>query len=167
MEFLLAPFAMPYPPFAELGQINRLVPFTRSLDAMPLVVRGLGAGRWSVEVDGSRLTEVSAADLAAGIDLRLRSPKSEKIDELNQRYRQEEHVLRDIAKVEFMMFCAKVDPKDSAAVQAWMERYLETGQARNISKLFIKIARLRADAPDRYAALLRRAKEELEELGIR
>ena len=49
----------------------------------------------------------------------------------------------------------------------WMERYLETGQARNISKLFIKIARLRADAPDRYAALLRRAKEELEELGIR
>ena len=157
MEFLLAPFAMPYPPFAELGQINRLVPFTRSLDAMPLVVRGLGAGRWSVEVDGSRLTEVSAADLAAGIDLRLRSPKSEKIDELNQRYRQEEHVLRDIAKVEFMMFCAKVDPKDSAAVQLWMERYLDEVRTKPwfgyYTNLFAEYYRLKAGEADCRTAL--------------
>lgn len=157
VEFQLVPFAMPYPPFAELGEVNRLVPFSRSLDSMPLVVRGLGAGRWSVEVDGARLTEVSAADLAAGIDLRLRSPKSEKIDELNQRCRQEEGVLRNIAKVEFMMFCAKVDPKDSAAVQSWMERYLDEVRTKPwfgyYTNLFAEYYRLKAGEADCRTAL--------------
>ena len=49
----------------------------------------------------------------------------------------------------------------------WMELYLESGKPKNISKLFVKIARLKADAPDRYAALSRRAEEELKELGVR
>lgn len=85
------------------------------------------------------------------------------------------YAVRRLSQILRMRLAAKDFPLDEktrneAGIQLqlhWMERYLETGQARNISKLFIKIARLRADAPDRYAALLRRAKEELEELGIR
>lgn len=85
------------------------------------------------------------------------------------------YAVRWLSQILRMRLAAKDFPLDEktrneAGIQLqlhWMEHYLETGQAKSISKLFVKIARLRADAPDRYAALLRRAKEELEELGIR
>ena len=85
------------------------------------------------------------------------------------------YAVRRLSQILRMRLAAKDFPLDEktrneAGIQLqlhWMEHYLETGQAKSISKLFVKIARLRADAPDRYAALLRRAKEELEELGIR
>ena len=48
----------------------------------------------------------------------------------------------------------------------WMEIYLETGQAKNLSGLFVEIARLKANNPEKYAMLFRQAEEELQELHI-
>lgn len=48
----------------------------------------------------------------------------------------------------------------------WIEVYLKSGKAMNISKLFVEVARLKADAPEKYARLSRKAEEELAELAI-
>lgn len=47
-----------------------------------------------------------------------------------------------------------------------MEMYLETGQARNISKLFVEITRLRADAPEKYTKISNQLRKYLIEFDI-
>lgn len=124
-EFHLAPRAMPYPPFPESDAVDALVPFTRNLNRMPLSVHGLEAGTYAVEVDGALLAEVPAARLAEGIDLHLKSPKSEKIGELNLRYQQEEMKLRQIMKLEVDLRAARISLDDKSAIQAYMADFLE------------------------------------------
>ena len=55
------------------------------------------------------------------------------------------------------MFCAKVDPKDSAAVQAWMERYLDEVRTKPwfgcYTNLFAEYYRLKAGEADCRTAL--------------
>lgn len=124
-RFHLAPSAMPLPSFPELEAVNELVPFTRDLNRMPLAVRGLDAGIYAVEADGVQVAEASASVLAEGIGLQFRSPESEKIGELNRRYRDEELKLREIMKMEVMLFEKRISPDDKPAIQAYMARFLD------------------------------------------
>ena len=124
-RFHLAPSAMPLPSFPELEEVNALVPFTRELNRMPLVVRGLETGNYAVEVDGVPVAEASAPVLAEGIGLQLRSPESEKVGELNRRYGVEDLKLREIMKVEVMLFENRIPLDDKPAIRAYMERFLD------------------------------------------
>lgn len=47
-----------------------------------------------------------------------------------------------------------------------MEQYMAFGSARNISKLFMDIAKLRKEKPKVYDLLLRKAEDELNELCV-
>ena len=48
----------------------------------------------------------------------------------------------------------------------WMKMYLETGQARNISKLFVDITSLRADTPEKYTKISNQLRKYLIEFDI-
>ena len=92
---------------------------------MPLVVRGLADGVYELAVDGAFCCKASAGELAAGVDLALSSPKSEKIGDLNLRYQQQEMKLREIMKVETALRERKIALEDREAIQSYMSAFLE------------------------------------------
>lgn len=125
LRFRLIPFSMPYPPFPEEEALNRLLPFRQRLNAMPFSVRGLEDGVYELSVDGAFCRKVSAGELAAGIDLTLTSPKSEKVGDLNLRYQTEEEKLREIMKVEVSLRENRIALDDRSAIEAYMAAFLE------------------------------------------
>ena len=65
--------------------------------------------------------------------------------------------VRQLSRILRMRLAAKTIPVDEKTRNEagmhlqlhWIEVYLETGKAKNISKLFVEIARLKADAPEK------------------
>jgi lysophospholipase L1-like esterase len=54
---------------AEVALAQKAGAALETLTSQPLVVRGLGAGRYELKIDGSRIGDFSEAELARGVDL--------------------------------------------------------------------------------------------------
>jgi len=63
--------ALPFPVETAARPALALVPFARDFGQQILVVGGLSAGDYALSIDGKRIREFDAAELAAGVDLAL------------------------------------------------------------------------------------------------
>lgn len=96
-SFHLTLFALPYPPFEERAEADRRIAFSEKWNHMRLAVRGISRGVYTLFVNGACFQEFSSEELEQGIRLDLKSPRSERIGELNRMYEDLQIQLRGLS----------------------------------------------------------------------
>ena len=130
VAFTYAPKALPFPKLPEYVKTDgAFYPLTERLNQELIVVKGLKEGRYDLAFDGVKLGAFTSAEFAKGVNIAL-------LDTPNQQRAQAaakpmyalvglEGRLRNFALVCGMVRRNKVDPRDVAAADKWLEGWLE------------------------------------------
>ena len=129
-----APKALPLPRMPEYETLEAFYPLTERLNREIVRVSGLKPGRYTLAFDGQAVGDYSDADLAKGVNVALLdTPNQRRAQALVPVMRKLQSVVsryRNVILVHRMIEDAKVDPKDFAAADAWLDTWLE-GQRKS------------------------------------
>jgi len=129
VAFTYAPKALPFPKLPEYEKADgAFYPLTERFNRETLKVTGLEPGNYALAFDGRTVATFSAEALARGVNLAL-------LDTPNQRraaacavpmraLQATESKRRRVVLVELMLTDAKVDAKNRAAADAWLDKWL-------------------------------------------
>ena len=129
VSFAYAPKALPFPRMPEYETIQALYPFTERLNREIVRIDGLKAGRYTLAFDGQPVGDYSAEDLKKGVNVALLdTPNQQRAQTLVPVMRKLQGVVakyRNVVLVQRMLEDEKVDPKDAAAADAWLDKWLD------------------------------------------
>ncbi|MBN8525790.1 MAG: hypothetical protein J0M02_10685 [Planctomycetes bacterium] len=153
ISFTAQAAALPFPIAADARPALAWAPIEADLDRETLLVSGLAAGRWRLEIDGVAIATCTAAELAAGIDTaRLDTPQrrqAAEVQRLNEQRRQIEQRLRAIAMVEWRILGpADGDIADPSVAMRAVERRLAEEKNAFLRRM---LEEYRASRPQRDA----------------
>ncbi|HYP17554.1 MAG TPA: hypothetical protein VEQ65_10110, partial [Opitutus sp.] len=120
--------ALPWPIAPDAAPALAWLPGLAELNQQKLAIHFADAGRYAFTIDGERVGEFTAAELRAGIDLaRLRTPQARQAQQLLaalEQRRVANFAFRRVAQVRTMLQSAKIDARDTAAVEAYFAKRL-------------------------------------------
>ena len=129
VSFAYAPKALPFPRMPEYETIQALYPFTERLNREIVRIDGLKAGRYTLAFDGQPVGDYSAEDLKKGVNVALLdTPNQQRAQTLVPVMRKLQGIVakyRNVVLVQRMLEDEKVDPKDAAAADAWLDKWLD------------------------------------------
>ena len=124
-----APRSLPFPRLPECETLEAFYPFTEKLNLEIIRIRGLRAGRYTLAFDDRDVGVYSAEELANGVNVALLDTPNQRLAQTLVPVMRELHATvaryRNVMLVSRMIEDAKVDPKDFAAADAWLDKWLE------------------------------------------
>lgn len=140
LEFDCLEAALPFPVPAGAEGALKLVPFQEEMNQEVLKVTGLGAGTYTLSIDGQDVGQYDAAGLAAGVNLstNTKTPQYQQALEVSQinakRHSVENSCLRTLAAIRFsLQNRGMTDLSDEAAVDRALDEMVE---ARKNSSMY-------------------------------
>jgi endoglucanase len=131
IKFSLTCESLPVPVTAGYLAADPLVNLTEQINNEPLVVKGLAAGEWALEIDGVELGRYPSASFAFGINIATNAKNPDQVQaqavhNTNWTRRGLEAQTRNIVMVEMNFPRFKIDPNDPEAVKKFCEDQVET-----------------------------------------
>ena len=118
LAFRYAPHALPFPVSAEYRKVDAIFPLTDTLNREVVRITGLPDGTYVLKANGKRLADVTAAQLAAGVNLALldtpSQAKAKEADRLMRELRPIVSQLRNIPYMNLTVRRRKGNPDDQA-----------------------------------------------------
>ena len=139
VAFTYAPKALPFPALDEYREAEKFSPLTERFNRESFIVTGLDEGAYDLAFDGVKVGTFTAAEFAKGVNVALLDTpnqlRAREVAKVAQELRSLEGAKRNYYLIVRKLHDAKVDPKDFAASDAFVEKWLADSEARKAPAL--------------------------------
>mgnify|MGYP003312665402 CR=1 FL=1 len=139
VAFTYAPKALPFPALDEYREAEKFYPLTERFNREIFIVTGLDEGAYDLAFDGVKVGTFTAAEFAKGVNVALLDTpnqlRAREVAKVAQELRSLEGAKRNYYLIVRKLHDAKIDPKDFAASDAFVEKWLADSEARKAPAL--------------------------------